>query len=461
MSYQDVLRRTKELWNNYTASMKCGNTTRAAGLHRELLDFMPRFAREYTALYGRPIKVADMWSEIRPNEFDKRPSPLNSFIKDAFGGVYEFLKMSGIWEHFNGEPLERIDINGHRVLRSQRYKQVIFSQQGGSDISWVPHLTSEREATYEASCILFFSGYGKQHASIAHDLGTVDSVNIKVKPYEITYLGECVIPLLCGIFGVPDDFFKRGEKTYVDIHGNIHHDAQLQINSAMVGSYFQNIMGVFGIRDKRIVKMLPHPKSNAEIRALIRAATDNITGFRRGCIGYHMSYGDTALKTLKEALGNAGFSSSEITPILNEDYRLAIIDRDGKRVLCKTPVKSRAGKKVLSRRGKNIEEVGEIVERGTEPCTLLVELFEEPSGELYQEYRYWMRIRGREQARAVIEYVKPRNPNKLLRYLKSCYIDVPIPTVKDHQERLQEFVYKYWKGDVDDLASRLKEFVRA
>jgi len=261
MDYQTALNETKESWSLYIESMlehgPNNYTTVDAReyFERILLDLIPLYVNKCLK-ENKPFYIQ---SGVAREIFSEEQSVRNAIVhymnrcmiqtkcNHRKASNYEILLESGAWDKFNGEPLERAEINGIKVLRSKKFKDVIFSYKAaGSDVSWIPRLTGPNEKTSEVAGIILASATASIACEGSKELGIINKINISRKPYEIGYIEKHVIPLFSGIFNVPNEFFKYGIKKRETKYSEPHH-LQLDINSQMVGSYCQNVSGIFEI----------------------------------------------------------------------------------------------------------------------------------------------------------------------------------------------------------------------
>ena len=474
MDYQTTLYETKEYWSIYRECLlKYGPnnyTTVDAREHFEqkLLDLIPLYV-DNCLRANKPFYIQYVAREISSEEQPGRNaivhymnrSMIQTKCKHRIASSYELLLESGAWDQFNGEPLERAQINGIKVLRSKRFKDVIFSYKvAGNDVSWIPKLAEPNEKTSEMAGIILAAASPSISNEGSKELGIVDRIQISRKPFEIVYIEKHVIPLFSDIFNVPTGFFKYVIEKRKTIYSEPHR-LQLNINSQMVGSYCQNVLGIFEVIDSVPRKRKPCIRTKDDAISLLRALIDCNGGIKIYAITL---LGDEfILNIAKECTKEIGIKTSKITPRFCKMYKLRHEKTEGNKAICKINERQApVGRRVYEKLANHYKEIGIITEHikgenweiEKRPDKIVVEVPKnfEPHGELYQETKHLLYITGgKEAVEKVIEDIQLKNPNKLLQFLGK---EMKIPDIR--RRELQELVYDSWNGDLDKLKEELK-----
>ena len=477
MDYQVTLNKTKENWSIYRECLlKYGPnnyTTVDAREHFEqkLLDLIPLYV-DNCFRENKPFYIQDVAREISSEEQCARTAIvhyMNRCMAQAkcehkMASSYELLLESGAWEQFNGEPLERAQIDGIKVLRSKRFKNVIFSYRvEGNDVSWIPRLSEPNEKTSEMAGIILASASAGISNKSSKKLGIFDRIRISRKPYEIVYIEKHIIPLFACIFNVPIGFFKYSIKKRKTIYSEPHY-LKLDISSPMVGSYCQSVLGLFEIINAIPRKRKPYILTKADTMSLLRAFID--------CNGRFYKYAITLtgdefiLNMAKECAEEIGIKTSRIKPIFNKKYKLKFEKKEGNQAVFKINERQApVGRRVYLRSGDHYEKIGTVIDHikgkrwriEKRPDKIIVEVPQnfEPRGEIYQEIKHIIYLTGgKKVVENVIEYIQPKNPTKLLQFLNE-----EMKILDTHNPELQELVHDVWDGDLNRLKEKLKKEV--
>ena len=477
MDYQTTLNKTKETWSTYRECLlKYGPnnyTTVDAREHFEqkLLDLIPLYV-DNCFRENKPFYIQDVAREISSEEQCGRTAIVHYMnrcmtqtkCEHKSASSYELLLESGAWEQFDGEPLERAQIDGTNVLRSKRFKNVIFSYRvEGNDVSWIPRLAEPNRKTSEMAGIFLASASPSISNKSSKKLGIVDRIRISRKPYEIVYIEKHIIPLFTCIFNVPTGFFKYGIKKRKTTYSEPCY-LKLDINSPMVGSYCQSVLGVFEIINAIPRKRKPCILTKDDTRSLLRAFID--------CNGRFYKYAITLigdeffLNMANERAEEIGIKTSRIKPLFDKKYKLKFEKKEGNQAVFKINERQApVGRRVYLRSGDHYEKIGTVIahikgERWRiekRPDKIIVEVPQnfEPRGEFYQESKHIMYlIGGKKVVEKIIEEIQPKNPIKLLQFLNE-----EMKIFDTHSLELQELVYDVWDGDLNRLKEKLKKEV--
>ncbi len=375
---------------------------------------------------------------------------LHGVYMEYFGNLYNLLKASGVWDRHGGESLKEVEVNGEKTLVSERYPNVFFSDfSAQTDIGWIPHLTPPGSMSSEMSAVLFLAGYATQDVQKSKELGIVDYLTIKLKPYERVY-AEHILHLLCRIFGLPEERFNYDEDAAIRrTKYNLVYTPQIKLQSRMIGSYFQNLEGVFVPKERGAAKKLPRLDTAKRKKSFVRGATDcrgNITNRQINFLG-----GEEFLSFVKDAIEDLGFETSDIKPYMRKTHMLTTVKEDGKKLVCTAGMQAPVGSKVYERLGRgSYDEVGRVADHLNDDVYrktgvsdfIVVELTRQPTHDIFQGNRHFVYLKGgASEFTRFMEEIRPKNPVKTIEFMRSLGVDAPHPDATNYQETLQERLF--------------------
>ncbi len=456
MTYEELLETTRESIRTYWGIPKTPYVPRTRGeteARRRISENMLSLTGAFYEDIGLPIGISYFLDDVGEKKYVESKRYRQTFhdvYKEYFGSLYRLLKMSGVWDRHSGEPLKEVESNGEKFLASERYPDVFFSDfSAQTDVGWIPKLTPPGSMSSELSAVLFLAGYAIQETRKAVKLGIVDYLTIKLKPYERVY-AEYLLGLLCRIFGLPEERFNYDEDAAIRrAKYNLSYTPQIKFESSMIGSYFQNLEGIFGLKERGVVKKMPRLNTLGRKRSFIRGVTDcrgNITNRQINFLG-----GEEFLSFVKDAIEDLGFETSDIKPYMRKTHMLTRVREDGKRLICTADVQAPVGSKVYERLGRgSYDEVGRVADHLNDDVYrktgvsdfIVVELTRQPTHDIFQGNRHSFRLKG-DTAEFVrfMEEIRPKNPVKTIEFMRSLGVEVPHPDVLDYQEKLQERLF--------------------
>lgn len=450
MTYKEVLEITRESIYTYKENVKTlGRHIEATkDSKREITTNLLKLTRAFYEEYGLPIGISYFLEEIGP----KCRGVLQDVYYDNIGNLHDLLKKSGVWKKHGGETLKRTELNGEKVLVSERYPNVIFRDNyAKADVALIPKLNALGNHSAELSAVLFLAGYGTQDTEGAKKLGIIDYIAVKLKPYEYVY-GKCHLThLFSSLFSLPEERISYNEDASMrkGKYYNPNYTSQLQIQSWMIGSYFQNVECVFSLKENEQKKNLPVLNTLGRKKSFIRGVADcrgNITNNQILFLG-----GEDFLSFVQDNMEDLGFETSEIKPYMRKTHKLIKFREDDKKIFCTADIQSPIGSKVYEklRRGDSAE-IGIIVdhirkekyERCGIPDFVVVELFRLPIADIFQVNRYSFHLKGGvEEITEFMEEIRPRNPVKMMEFMRGLKIEVTHPNILDEQRDLQRKLY--------------------
>ena len=459
--YENLLTTTIGAWKMFRDAVGYNGSSSCSSLAKEekrfLLSKLEEFAETYKSRHNH-ITGRGFSREIDSSHYRN----LERVIRNVYGSFFDFIVESGIWD---GEPLIEKTIlnpNGPRkVLVSERYPDVIFSRTGNdSDISWFPRLPDPySKDTAEIAGILLTSSQPNIPIDSKDSLAIPATINLKVQFPEVIYLTKYVMPLLSNAFHVHPDFFNFwGIKTEKGPYSE-YTLSQYGIQSQMMGSYFQNLIGIYEVRNG-FVRKRP-PKLQLDKEGLVKGILNTAAMVNKENI--ELMGKKFLLELFKES---TNLECSGPRPRLQ--YPLTeVMKTNDKFYAVQHPMHSRGykiGTEVFIKNGELVGKIVDVVkgeswERDYIPERLIIELYEDIdlSQELFPVTHYSLSVKGGQKTvrRTVEEYFN--NPYRILRYLKRLK---KIPEHFSEKGYIQEFVFSNWKNDIDTLVDELKIFIR-
>lgn len=275
-------------------------------------------------------------------------------ICDRWGGINYFF-FERIWESRGGSPIRKILPNSRTHYTFDKFPSVYLSSTGVKpDLAFFPKIENpDSEKVGELTAIILFKGGGriiKKKETIVNQIWISGNKNLILRARE----------LITKIFKVPKEFVKIypvGKKRL-----------KLFANSKMIGSYFQNIIGIFELDWDSSVFLTPPQKVPNKNWISFKK------GFIKGVIGISAKVGNVIriktswrkrkiLERTQEYLHQhqLGRKFSKISPILHSQMKLQYCFQKENIIICRIPsmIPPPPGALIFS---ENKKEVGEVIE---------------------------------------------------------------------------------------------------
>lgn len=343
---KELLKKVSSRWRRLEGKIR-GNREEKREFKREFEKFVAVYSK-IMRVEGKPIFPREIIKKVTGENWKK----LYYLIQDEWGGISYFF-FERTWDVLGGEPIKRITSPSDRPCYVfKRFPQVYLSSTGSKpEIAFVPSNIKypDTEEVGELTGIILCKGNAQV---ILKRSDSVNQILISGKK-ELLFRANS---LVSEIFGVPKDFCRFYPQRRI-----------LYANSKMVGTYFQNVVGIFELDwDRRvIVTVLPLESFGESFKKGFVKSVINIRGTR---LGEAMKIKDIwrrleVLEVTREYLKELGFQVSEINPALTKQQEIIIKER-GKNGLITGIVQSFAlpGMSIFSKKDKQKIKVGEVVE---------------------------------------------------------------------------------------------------
>ncbi len=470
--YENALRNAKVAWSLYQETLRQFGAVECVGgdvkstrtwapvaqteiVRKDFIIKYLKFVYEYALTHGRPLSRREMAKTIS----SVHTARIEMALQRNGLNHLDTLVQSGVWDSLGGEPLFELAGEGYA---SVNFPKVYFARATReNDVSYVPKLRKPDENAAELSGIILSSSGEIETAPTT--LGMVVSRISFGNNLHPIYLRKHVMQLLSELFQVTEDYF------------NASLTGKIRVGSTMIGSYFQNVVGIFDTDfDGSPIKRAPKIDFNNLMKlGFIRGVLDCKGQFNdRYSVRMMLNWKkeDIVFEPLREYLSEFGIQMSDLRPVLGEARKLELIASKGPGVLfrgrvnrpsARSSILPSLGTRIYDRSDDKTTEIGEVVEveeeRPGQTFIIKANLIGHPKGNVYWTYQYGTSVLGgRNVIRDLVQLVIPKNPAKILQYLRGQgeFIGLNV-----NNTNLEEFIHGAWNGDLAALRERLhKEF---